>query len=395
MRDEVAKGRFSALRRAAVAGAAAGRCCYEWAVLNGPSGAASTCARRSSGLAAWRPRSSSLARSVGLALAALATLGAAACGPPSDCPPCSTAAAGPTSSTTPTASVQGGAKKLVFKKLDREVKSLDLDAILKAVPSETVRQYDPYYNREKSYRAVPLSHVITLAFSGEEGLPTKEFVLRALDGYTVPLRGGKVFEEGAYIAFEDLEVPGWEPIGQQKTNPGPFYLVWAKKEQTNLETHPRPYQLASIEIADFEVVFPWTVPRGLAEGSPERRGFAMFREQCVHCHAINRQGGRVGPELNVPKSIVEYRPIDQIKAYIRDPLTFRYSTMPPHPKMSDQDLDDLVSYFKAMKDRKHDDETAKQPGSVPPAPSASAAPSGGAPAPSPPPAPGRGDPTHL
>jgi mono/diheme cytochrome c family protein len=312
-----------------------------------------------------------------------------ACGPPADCPPCSTAAAGPTSSTTPAAPAQSGAKRLVFKKLDREVKSLDLDAILKAVPAETVKQHDPYYNREKTYRAVPLSHVVTLAFPGEEGLPTKEFVLRALDGYTVPLRGGKVFEDGAYIAFEDLEVPGWEPIGQQKANPGPFYLVWAKREQTNLETHPRPYQLASIEIADFEVVFPWTVPRGLAEGTPERRGFGTFREQCVHCHAINRQGGRVGPELNVPKSIVEYRPIDQIKAYIRDPLTFRYSTMPPHPKMTDQDLDDLVSYFTAMKERKHDEETAKPPGSVAPAPSSSAPPAPSSSARSP------GDPQHL
>jgi cytochrome c1 len=129
--------------------------------------------------------------------------------------------------------------------------------------------------------------------------------------------------------------------------------------------------------------------RGLAEGTPERRGFGTFREQCVHCHAINRQGGRVGPELNVPKSIVEYRPIDQIKAYIRDPLTFRYSTMPPHPKMTDQDLDDLVSYFTAMKERKHDEETAKPPGSVAPAPSSSAPPAPSSSARSP------GDPQHL
>ena len=61
-----------------------------------------------------------------------------------------------------------------------------------------------------------------------------------------------------------------------------------------------------------------------------------------------------GPELNVPQSIVEYRPEPQIRAYIRDPRTFRYGNMPPHPHLSDADLDALLAYFRAMKDRKHD-----------------------------------------
>ena len=69
---------------------------------------------------------------------------------------------------------------------------------------------------------------------------------------------------------------------------------------------------------------------------------------------MNREGGRVGPELNVPQSIVEYRPEAQIRAYIRDPKTFRYGNMPAHPSLTDADLDDLISYFKAMKAQKHD-----------------------------------------
>ena len=56
----------------------------------------------------------------------------------------------------------------------------------------------------------------------------------------------------------------------------------------------------------------------------------------------------------MPRSIVEYRPAEQIKAYVRDPASFRYTSMPPHPGLSDADLDALVAYFAAMKDRKHD-----------------------------------------
>lgn len=236
---------------------------------------------------------------------------------------------------------------LVFKEGGTERAALSAATFAITIPTETVVQFDPYYNREKKYRALPLAAVIERGFKGVSDLPQKEFVLRAKDGYTVPLRGAKMFEKGAYLAFEDTEVAGWEPIGPQKANPGPFYLVWANKDQTNLETHPRPYQLASIDLAKFEDVFPKTVPK-TTEGAAVN-GFAVFREQCIHCHSINREGGKIGPDLNAPQSIVEYRPVDQIKAYIKNPATFRHSTMPAHEKMTDQELDGLIAYFTEMK----------------------------------------------
>ncbi|MEO1173838.1 MAG: cytochrome c, partial [Myxococcota bacterium] len=85
-----------------------------------------------------------------------------------------------------------------------------------------------------------------------------------------------------------------------------------------------------------------------------RAGHALFMKGCIRCHAMNRAGGRLGPELNVPQSIVEYRPIEQIKAYILNPTTFRYGNMPANPHLSDADLDALIAYFQAMKDRKAD-----------------------------------------
>ncbi|MBI4953253.1 MAG: cytochrome c [Myxococcales bacterium] len=248
-----------------------------------------------------------------------------------------------------------GAGALELKNRGKLVRRLDMAALVAAVKPEQWNAYDAYYQRQKTFRALELGALLAFGFAGEGlDLQKEQFVLRARDGFTVPIAGAKLLEGGAYVAIADVEVPGWEPIGPQRANPGPFYLVWRKPGQQDLEAYPRPWQLASIEVASFEDTFPLTVPKGEPEGSPALAGFAIFREQCIRCHAVNQQGGRIGPDLNVPRSIVDYRPVDQIKAYIRDPRTFRYSNMPSHSALTEADLDGLVAYFRAMSTRQHD-----------------------------------------
>ncbi len=223
---------------------------------------------------------------------------------------------------------------------------------LKVAP-ETIEGFDPYYGKNKRFRALKLSSVLERGFGSASGLDKEEFVLRARDGYAVPMRGSLVMEDGAYIAIEDLDVPGWDPIGPQHVSPAPFYLIWKKPEQTNLDSHPRPWQLDKIEIARFDAIYPHTSP-GAAEGSLEAKGYGLFRDRCIRCHAINREGGRVGPDLNVPQNVTEYRPEEQIRAYIRNPASFRYGNMPAHPDLSDPDLDALIGYLRAMKAHKYE-----------------------------------------
>ncbi len=220
---------------------------------------------------------------------------------------------------------------------------------------QIIEGYDPYYAKKKRFSAVSLGAIATKSFGlSTADLQHRHFVLRARDGYQVPMDGERLFEDAsAYLAFQDVDVPGFEPIGPQKVSPAPFYLVWAKPHQIDLETHPRPWQLASIEMRSFESVYPHTVPPTEASALSQK-GFRLFREGCIRCHAVNREGGRVGPDLNVPQNVLEYRPEVQVRAYIRNPRTFRYSNMPAHPHLTDGDLDALIEYFRSMKDQKFD-----------------------------------------
>jgi mono/diheme cytochrome c family protein len=242
--------------------------------------------------------------------------------------------------------------KLTFVRDGKTLRTLGRSELVAKIGPQTVEAFDPYYAKTKRFRALPMRRVLEDGFGSLQGLDREQFVLRAKDGYTVPVLGSLLLEDGAYLAYADLDAPGWEPIGPQHVDPGPFYLIWSKPEQANIETYPRPWQLATIEIARFDAVFPHTSPGPLPPDAPAERGYVLFRDRCIRCHAINREGGRVGPDLNVPQNITEYRPEAQIRAYIRNPATFRYGNMPAHPDLTDANLDDLIAYLHAMKDRK-------------------------------------------
>jgi mono/diheme cytochrome c family protein len=247
---------------------------------------------------------------------------------------------------------------LRFERDGQLVRELTLVELRAACHETRIEVDDPYYGRRKSYLACPLAEVLAAGFGSEATrTPDADFFLRARDGYTKPATGARLNESGGYLAFADLSNPagtGWEPIDRRGVDPAPFYLVWALPGQQDAHRYPWPYQLAVIERAPFEREFPHTLPRGEPAGSAAWTGFAVFRNECVACHAVNGEGGRVGPELNLPRSIVEYRPAEQIKAFVRDPQSFRYTSMPAHPHLSDAQLDGLIAYFRAMSERKHD-----------------------------------------
>ncbi|TXD34917.1 cytochrome c [Lujinxingia vulgaris] len=232
-------------------------------------------------------------------------------------------------------------------------------------PTEQVSVDDPYYEKTKTFRAVPLLPLLQEAFGMTSAeLERQDFVLEAIDGYAAPVTGARLSEPGAYLAFQDMEYsPRWETIGPGQVDPAPLYLIWTEEHQRDTATYPRPWQLRRIIITSPESSRELSAPLGLDKGHEAWAGYELFQARCVQCHAINRSGGRVGPELNLPMNITEYREREQTLRFIQNAQAFRYSQMPAFDDLSQAQLDSLWSYLEAMRDRKKQPQAGPEDGS--------------------------------
>lgn len=247
--------------------------------------------------------------------------------------------------------------ELRFVEAGRIVARVSREDLMKSCGTTSVVIVDPYYKREISFLGCPLDKVLERGFGDRPA--AEDVFLRAKDGYTATTTLDRLFENGAFLAVGDARksaggVFAFEPIDRRQVDPGPFYMIWSKPGQTAEKGYPWPYQLVEIEVASFDRAFPHTLPSKAARDSAAWDGFRIFRNQCISCHAINGEGGKIGPDLNVPQSIVEYRPVEQIKDYVRDPSIFRYTSMPAHTHFTAAELDSLIAYFRAMSHEKHD-----------------------------------------
>jgi mono/diheme cytochrome c family protein len=257
------------------------------------------------------------------------------------------------------AAVAGSGTVLRFARSGAEPREIDLATLRAACGEQVVAVDDPYYGTRKRFRACPLREALRIGFGEDPSwLAGRDVVFRATDGYAKPSSGARVLADGGFLAFSDADVdgggaPAFAPIDRKQIDPAPFYVVWTGPGQ-DPHTFPWPYCLGEIDVRQVTDLYPHVAPVGEKEGSPALAGFETFKSDCIACHAINGEGGRIGPDLNVPRSIVEYRPVEQIKEYVRNPASFRYSNMPAHEYLDDRRLDELVAYFRAMSSRKHD-----------------------------------------
>ncbi len=242
-------------------------------------------------------------------------------------------------------------KAQVVARLELDHKTLaDLEKL-----SVTVN-IDPFYKMKNPQFEGYLFDGVLALVPGLAGIDRARHSLRFVcsDGYrtTFPF---KAVENGHGVLATALAGQvgrGGEPWiekqrGKRAQTPAPYYLVWVG--ETDLKARPWPYQLVAIEVVANDALAAALAPPPAAKAEA---GYELFRTYCFACHTVNLQGGTMGPELNVPKNIFEYRDATQLKAFVKNPQSFRAASLMPPQALSDDKLEAVFGYLRAMAQRK-------------------------------------------
>jgi len=215
---------------------------------------------------------------------------------------------------------------------------------------------DPVYNTKKLYLAYPLAEIVnSLAKESTKPLINSILVFTATDGYEVTMSYQDALLEKGYIAFKDLSAKNesWVKFkfGNESITPAPYYLVWTNPELDKWR-YPSPFQLTSISLQSVENYFSAAVP--VSNNIRVKQGFSLFSRYCIRCHSVNHTGGKLGPELNLPKNITDYYTEQKLTDFILDAPSFRPKTKMPVFKniLNNEDALTIQHYLKAMKTKK-------------------------------------------
>ncbi|MCB9753236.1 MAG: cytochrome c [Myxococcales bacterium] len=234
--------------------------------------------------------------------------------------------------------------------------SLTRESMASRVPGgpQLLTVYNKAYGRELQYRGYWLRDVMAAVGLDPDGVD--ELLFHCADGYAPRLAADQLDALKLFLAIEQVggeAGPRWDNIavGKETLSPGPYYVVG--EQPGSYDAFPWPFQVFKIEGLRVDDTAARMYPQGAPAESAITRGYAQFREHCVVCHSVNLQGGTLGPELNVPRNITEYRDDATLRAFILNPSSYRArSRMPPFSQLTPEQLDALMAYLAFMKDHK-------------------------------------------
>lgn len=211
---------------------------------------------------------------------------------------------------------------------------------------------DPVFHGPKTYLAIPLKTLLARYTSLRKlNVAQTQIVFECADGYNPSMALSKVLERDAWLAIRDQDAPtGQDWVDAVKDGKSkriaPFYVVYTNVPAGEHD-YKWPYNLVKISLVQTAVEYVAIYPH---EDDTMVKGFGLFQRNCSTCHALNKIGGQMGPELNYPKSVVEYwRTPADIKAFVKQPTAYRHACkMPAITYLTDNELDEIIRYLQYM-----------------------------------------------
>jgi mono/diheme cytochrome c family protein len=210
---------------------------------------------------------------------------------------------------------------------------------------------DPVFHAAKSYEGVLMKDILEKYTKIKTLDPAQtQIVFECEDGYNPSMSLALFLSKTAYLAVKDKAAPA----GQDWINPtkdgremkiAPFYVVYTDVPASATE-FKWPYNLVKISLVETQKEFAAVYPK---DDDTVVKGFGLFQQNCMTCHALNKVGGVMGPELNYPKNVTEYWQIDHLKPFIKNPSSYRHNCkMPAVTNLNDKALDEIIRYLQYM-----------------------------------------------
>lgn len=212
---------------------------------------------------------------------------------------------------------------------------------------------DPVYHKNKRFNALPLKDILE-KYSSIKRMNAADLkvVFECEDGYKPEMPLEKLLSAKAYLAVSDADAPKgrvWEILEKngQETKIEPFYVVYEDVSGDDI-SYKWPYNLVKIHFAPLHENDAALKPKD----ESALAGYEIFKNRCQTCHAINKIGGKMGPELNYPKSVTEYWKTDDLKAFIQNPASYRNDVKMPNLGIKPEEATEIVKYLSYMSEHK-------------------------------------------
>jgi cytochrome c2 len=209
---------------------------------------------------------------------------------------------------------------------------------------------DPVYHKTKTYNALLLKEVLE-KFSSMKSLNAADIkvVFECEDGYKPEMPLEKLLSAKAFLALSDVDAPKgreWEQIFKDghEMKAEPFYVVYEGISPKDID-YKWPYNLVKIHFAPLHENDAALKPKD----ESAMAGYELFKNRCQTCHAINKIGGKMGPELNFPKSVTEYWKTEDLKAFIQNPASYRNDVKMPTLGIKPAEANEIVKYLEYMR----------------------------------------------
>jgi cytochrome c2 len=255
------------------------------------------------------------------------------------------------------APARGDDAALAFRRHGQPVAEQSLAALKSIAPARSVRVFEPYEQREVAFTALPFASVLDATF-GPGWRDEEELLFTCRDGYQPTVPVARAVAHAAWLAFAregaDFAIDKLESGHVQHVALAPFYLIWENTADAALRAegdYGWPYQLIGVELIRSRDRFPRMAPPASAPATVQK-GFAAFRIHCSRCHAVNGEGGKIGPELNRAEGTAGRRDAKWLHDWIDDP-----SRISPHtrmerlnPALADRDavIASIIAYLQAI-----------------------------------------------